>query len=343
MQPAPAPSRQDGAASLSGGQRWTATAVSQPSRVVEYVPAMSPLVVVEPTAADAGFTADDRPPQVAQAPEERRATAIHAAADHAFELLREAGLSDELASVALEEAIRLAPRTALRRSEQLVELALARLAHELPAAIACDPETLAGQTLCFVGAAGAGKTTALLKVAVELRRAGASVAIVAADQSRLGAREQLQRYGEVLDLPVRPAYTPDDLVEALATTPPDWITLVDTAACGPRPDPHLDEVTALLAAVPEALVILTAPAGSGEGELRRLATLAAAVGATAVVITKMDEALVPGVALNTLGRLSLPLLVCLAGRDVLARPFAADLGELAAAARLSLPPLAELA
>jgi flagellar biosynthesis GTPase FlhF len=248
------------------------------------------------------------------------------AAERVFDLLREVGLSDGAAEMALEQAITVMPPAALTDSDRLLEVALSRLVAQLPGGPSLTAESLAGRVVFFAGPAGVGKTTALLKAAIHLRRAGADVGIVGADVSRIGAPEQLARYGQVLRLPVEIAYDPEDLVRALASAPAERITLVDTAACGPGPDGLCGELKALLAVAPEGLVVLTVAAGTGEGDLRRLAAMGRATGAAAAAITKLDEAATPGtaagggsgVALNALAHLRLPLLLCSAGRDVLA-------------------------
>jgi flagellar biosynthesis protein FlhF len=241
------------------------------------------------------------------------------AAEHAFALLLDAGLSDTTASTVLEEAIRLVPPTALTHPERLIETGLARLVALLPGGPSLTAETLAGKTVFFTGPAGSGKTTALLKTALHLRRAGADIGIAGADVSRIGAAEQLLRYGEVLRLPVAIAYEPDDLARTLAEAPPGRITLVDTAAAGPGPD-GLDELQAYLAAADDPIVVLTVSAGTGEGDLRRLSAMARAIGVATTAITRLDTAApaASGVALNILAHLRLPLLLCSAGRDVLA-------------------------
>lgn len=208
---------------------------------------------------------------------------------------------------------------------------------------------LAGRALCFIGSSGAGKTTSLLKTAVRLRNAGADVGIVGADLSHVGAREQLERYGQLLHLPVAFAYTPAEVAQEIAAAPPSRVLLVDTPACGlgPRASTPLDmfapDLAALLGAIPRRVPVLVVPAGASEGDLERLALLARACGAAAAAITKLDEAsditsedvgTLPGagLALNVLARLRLPPLLCGTGRDALAGHVAPAAMELAVAA-----------
>jgi|GEM_PF-5834204 len=272
----------------------------------------------------------------AQPPREARSAVAtsqaDSAAEHAFSVLTAAGLSAEITEAALLEAVRVMPVAALSRSDRLVEVALARLVGGLPRGPALEPRALAGCQLVFLGTAGAGKTTALLKTAALLRKAGGDVGIVGADVSHIGAREQLMRYGELLRLPVTIAYTPADLARAIAAAPPARITLVDTAACAPgtrEPRPLracAPELAALLDALPRRLPVLVVPAGTREADLARLANLARAAGVVAAAVTRLDEAAdapsraelpAAGAALNVLARLRLPPLLCSTGRNVL--------------------------
>ena len=287
-------------------------------------------------------------------PEQRRAPAAkpsaptaEAAAERAFDVLTSIGLADNIAEEALLEAVRVMPPEALTASERLIEVALARLVAALPKGPPLSA-ALGGCQLFFIGPAGAGKTTALLKTAVRLRDAGVDAGIVAADQSRIGAREQLERYGELLRLPVAVAYTPAELAQIIEGAPPRRVLLIDTAASGPGPrtpltlEQYAPDLAALFAVAPRRVPVLVVPVGAREEELARLARLARAAGASAATVTRMDDESdtpVPpealpgaGLALNALARLQLPPLLCCTGRDVLSGHAAPSAMALAVAA-----------
>ena len=294
------------------------------SVVPSYVPGTntrpSPALASNPSPASGRGVGGEgqSPPGVRDGQEEPTASPAHAAAERAFDVLCAAGLGERVAEEAVTAAIRSASRATLADPERLVELALTCLARTLPPDPTLAAATLAGRALLFVGPAGVGKTTALLKAALYLRRAGAEVAVAGADVSRLGALEQLQRYGALLRLPVRPVYEPDDLKALLAAAPDAQITLVDTPACGPGPAGEREEVVALIRAATEPLVVLTMAAGVGEGELHRWAAAAQALAATAVAVTRLDETEAPAAALRVPAALRLAVLLCSSGRDITA-------------------------
>jgi flagellar biosynthesis protein FlhF len=149
--------------------------------------------------------------------------------------------------------------------------------------------------------------------------------------SRLGATEQILRYGEILRLPTALAYNVEDLRAALAESPAGRTMLVDTAAFAAGEGAGLEELQELLAAVPDAVVVLTAAAGTSQADLRRLAATSELLGADALALTKLDETDEPGLALSVVARLRLPPILCSTGRDVLADIETVSVAELAVA------------
>jgi flagellar biosynthesis protein FlhF len=328
--------RQDEGSVLRGlrrlGVEWEAPSMNARAPVVNYVPGPS-----APTAAHAGRNAEHAATASGEertAVDERRAqrdsqsqSAAHRAAEHVYDLLLSAGLAESLVESALEQAIGMIPVAALGDRDRLLEVTLSRLVAGLPAGPSLNGASLAGKAVFVAGGAGTGKTTALLKAARHLHQSGVTVRIVAADISRIGATEHLQRYGDLLGLTVEVAYTAEDAARILADLPGDEVALVDTPACrvGAAAGELDDDLLALLDAAPERLVVLTTAAGAGEAELCRLAITAKALKADAVVLTRMDEAVDPrsetarpiGAALNVAALLGLPPLFTTGGRDIL--------------------------
>ncbi|NPB08996.1 MAG: hypothetical protein GXO17_01455 [Thermodesulfobacteria bacterium] len=84
----------------------------------------------------------------------------------------------------------------------------------------------------FVGPAGVGKTTSLVKLAARLSYAGKEVAIISLDSVRVGAKEQISRFARFLEFPL--GFARDEEVEDLVAKygSCDHV-LVDTPALGP--------------------------------------------------------------------------------------------------------------
>jgi flagellar biosynthesis protein FlhF len=182
-----------------------------------------------------------------------------------------------------------------------------------PLQVAAGRRTVAA----LVGPTGVGKTTTIAKLAAHYRlRERASVGLVTVDTYRIAAVEQLRTYAEIMDLPLEVVATKQEMRAAIDRLAEKDLVLIDTAGCSPRDAVRLQELRGLLAESPadEVYVVLSAPAGAQSVDAA--AGAFATVGASAVVLTKLDEAdslaWLPGL----LRRHRLPLAYTTNGQDV---------------------------
>ena len=92
------------------------------------------------------------------------------------------------------------------------------------------------------GAAGSGRTTALMRMALDCAESGRSAILVAADNSRIAGHEQIHAYGEALGLPVVDAYSHQELVHAVTGAPRGTCLFVDVPG-GPWQSPPIPAVS----------------------------------------------------------------------------------------------------
>jgi len=156
----------------------------------------------------------------------------------------------------------------------------------------------------LVGLQGSGKTTTAAKLALHLKHSGQRPLLVAADNRRPAAVEQLVILGKQLEIPVyseAPGATSQDIcAHALAkarTLAATWV-IIDTAG-----RLHIDEaMMAELAQVSRELkpveILLVVDAMTGQDAVRIAEDFHARVSLTGLILTKMDGDARGGAALS---------------------------------------------
>jgi flagellar biosynthesis protein FlhF len=159
-----------------------------------------------------------------------------------------------------------------------------------------------GGVYALVGATGVGKTTSTAKLAAAFAtKYGASnLGLVTLDAYRVGAHEQLRAYGRILGVPVHTAHdraSLEDLLELLAAKK---MVLIDTAGMAQR-DARTRELLDMLGhrAIQKLVVVNVAQQGETIDDV--LVAYRASL-ARGVILSKMDEAVKLGPALDALIR-----------------------------------------
>ncbi|WP_413288925.1 flagellar biosynthesis protein FlhF [Bdellovibrio sp. HCB337] len=117
-----------------------------------------------------------------------------------FEKLIQAGVAPEIAADICEKAQKELPSLKLK-NRSLVEGWVARRILETTKTTSAE-ENRDAKVHVFVGAAGSGKTTALVKMASHLVvRENKKVAILSADTFKVGASDQMRIYAQILNVP----------------------------------------------------------------------------------------------------------------------------------------------
>jgi flagellar biosynthesis protein FlhF len=176
----------------------------------------------------------------------------------------------------------------------------------------------AGGILALVGPTGVGKTTTIAKLAAKfcLRHGNRHLALISADSYRIGAQEQLQNYGQILDVPVRSVSSPEELSSALHTFAEKRLVLIDTAGMGQR-DLKLTERLALLKQGNHPVkALLTLSATTQRSALTHAIRSFGAISPVGTVLTKMDEAASLGGVISALLEARLPLTFITNGQRV---------------------------
>ncbi|MEO5338353.1 MAG: GTP-binding protein [Magnetospirillum sp. WYHS-4] len=150
-------------------------------------------------------------------------------------------------------------------------------------------ETAGGRPIMLVGTPGSGKTITTAKLAARGTLAGQSVTVVTTDTRRAGGIEQLAAFTRILGLELATADTVEEMRQAVAKAPPDGTLLIDTAGINPFSDTEMDTLTQLIR-VSEAEPVLVLPAGGDAMESADIAACFAHLGASRLLVTRLDMA-----------------------------------------------------
>jgi len=156
----------------------------------------------------------------------------------------------------------------------------------------------------LVGLQGCGKTTTAAKLALHLKHSGQRPLLVAADNRRPAAIEQLVTLGEQLDIPVyrEAAGTRGEDVCAHALTKAKelavtWV-IVDTAGRMHIDEPMMAELTQVKEGLKPGEVLLVVDAMTGQDAVRMAEEFNSRLGLTGLILTKMDGDARGGAALS---------------------------------------------
>jgi flagellar biosynthesis protein FlhF len=147
--------------------------------------------------------------------------------------------------------------------------------------------------VALVGPTGVGKTTTIAKIAARaILESQRRVALITIDNYRIGAREHLARYGEIMRVPVQVAKDREGLRAALMRVAQAELILVDTA--GRFDAETIAAQGALLESIPGVEIALVLSAASGNRDLRAAVARFRSTAPDRLIFTKLDEAAAPG-------------------------------------------------
>ena len=159
-----------------------------------------------------------------------------------------------------------------------------------------------GGVYALVGATGVGKTTTTAKIAAAFatKYGAANLGLITLDAYRVGAHEQLRAYGRILSVPVHTAHdraSLEDLLELLAAKK---MVLIDTAGMAQR-DTRTRELLEMLSHRSIQKLLVVNAASQGE-TIEDVVVAYRAPSCAGIVLSKMDEAVKLGPALDAMIR-----------------------------------------
>jgi len=198
---------------------------------------------------------------------------------------------------------RLEPVDDVRR---IWEAPLSMLAQTLPVA---DDELLEnGGMIALIGPTGVGKTTTIAKIAARyaLLHGEGDIALISADSYRIGAKEHLMAFANIIGANVYSASTPAELTDLLIRLGDNRLVLIDTEGRSPRDRDLANRLAAFGNNQERVKFYLTLSAASQEAALDEAVRMFRRVPLEGCIVTKIDEAAQLGCIVSTLIRHELP-------------------------------------
>ncbi|GAH48282.1 unnamed protein product, partial [marine sediment metagenome] len=204
-----------------------------------------------------------------------------------------------------ERALGAEVRQSLTPGQQIIKI----VNEELIATLGGEPSRLTAapqppSVAMLVGLQGGGKTTTAAKLALHLKRSGQRLLLVAADNRRPAAIEQLVTLGKQLDIPVynegSNIPSKDICAHALAearSLSANWV-IVDTAGRLHIDEAMMAELTQVKKALAPDEILLVVDAMTGQDAVQMAEEFQARVSLTGLILTKMDGDARGGAALS---------------------------------------------
>jgi len=141
----------------------------------------------------------------------------------------------------------------------------------------------------LVGPPGVGKTITAAKLAARARLKDEPVTVFSADTERAGGVEQIANLTRIMRANFRAVADPREMMEAIGACHAGELIVIDSAGTNPFSDTEMGALGDLIGAA-KAEPVLVLNAGGDSVEYAEIASAFAALGATRLIVTRIDMA-----------------------------------------------------
>jgi flagellar biosynthesis protein FlhF len=173
------------------------------------------------------------------------------------------------------------------------------------------------RTLAFIGPAGRGKTTSLIKIAVRFGLAQrVPVRIYGAGAHGVGCQEQLARYATILGVPFQACESLESLSLALNGEAWKGLALIDTPGLSLGDMEGISELARFFARRPEIEKHLVLRSNARSADMLHVVSRLSSLDPARLLFTGVEEALSMGAMVETLVRSRIPAMFAGTGQDI---------------------------
>jgi flagellar biosynthesis protein FlhF len=167
--------------------------------------------------------------------------------------------------------------------------------------------------IVLLGRTGVGKTTTAAKLAARaVFDHDQTVTLVSADAQRVGAVEQLAKFAKLMGVQFATARDATELSSVVGRATTDVVIVDTSGTAGAGGLPNLTE----LGSPREIVPLLCIPAGVAAADVAALGRVFSGCALAGLIVTKLDETLVPSVLLHAPFGLDLPIVALTSGPRV---------------------------
>lgn len=176
--------------------------------------------------------------------------------------------------------------------------------------------------LVLMGPTGVGKTTTIAKIAAvhgfsHNSSHNKKVAIVTIDNYRIGARNQIETFGDIMSIPVTTVNSPLDLDGFIKDHTDSDLILIDTIGKSPKDQDIYNEMQRILSVCGNnAKFCLTLSASMKTTDMIKTIDRFLSFRISSLILTKYDETEILGNAISVISNKQLPVLYITTGQKV---------------------------